>query len=124
MSQFYNFTEVEEMMIKIAYSNGRRMGEKIADDIKSGKLQIPENETIQLIVDKFFEYDFPAYQKVLAKIGSPQFGVAGNLAGAGGGVAIGGVSVLKCFKTKNIIARIFLWDRYNLWRHGCRCRLF
>lgn len=107
MSNFSNFTEIEEMMIRIAYSEGRRMGEKIAEDIKLGKLQIPDNEPIQIIVEKVFEYDFPVYQKVLAKFGSPQFGVAGNLACAGGGVAIGGVSVMKCFKTKNVVAKIF-----------------
>lgn len=85
------------MMIKIAYS----------EDIKSGKLQIPDNENIQIIADKFFEYDFPIYRKILAKFGSPQFGMTGNLMYTGGKVVIGWVSAIKYFKIKNIKQKFF-----------------
>lgn len=90
---YLNLTDVEKMMVGIAYSDSKKIGEDLAAALESGNLKIPENETIKIIVDKFFEYDFPAYQKVLAKFGSTQFGVSGKLACAGGGVAIGGILV-------------------------------
>lgn len=52
------------------------------------------------------KYDVIKYQKILAKFGSQQFAITSNLCLAGGGFAIGGVSLIKCVRTKNVVARI------------------
>lgn len=69
------------------------------------KLQLPSNETIQLIIDQFHEFEYLPYQKVLAKIGSPQFAVAGNFAFARGGIVISGPSRVKYCKTRSTFAQ-------------------
>lgn len=104
---FGNLTDIQQLMIRIAFQDGKKIGEQIAADVESGILQLPSNETIQIIVDKFHEFEYLPYQKVLAKIGSPKFAVVGNFAFAGGGMAISGTSILKYCKTKNTIARGF-----------------
>jgi len=68
-------------------------------------LQLPSTETIQIIVDKFHEFEYLPYSKVFAKIGSPQFAVVGNFGFASGGIVISGTSILKYCKTKNTFAR-------------------
>ena len=103
--EFDNLTDVQKLMIRIAFQDGKRIGEQIAADIESGILQMPDNGTIQLIIDQFHKFEYLPYQKVLAKIGSPEFAVVGNLAFAGGGMAITGTSVVKYCKARNTFAR-------------------
>jgi hypothetical protein len=102
---FGNLTDVQKRMVRITFQDGNEIGEQIAADVESGILLLPSNETIQLIIDKFYEFEYLPYQKILAKIGSPQFAVAGNFAFAGGGIVISGTSVVKYCKTRNTFAR-------------------
>lgn len=102
-----DLTDAQKIMVRIAFEDGQKIGKKIAAAIQSGELQVPENQTMVILIDQFIQYDFVKYQKILAKFGSPQFAIGGNLGCAGGGLAIGVVSVLKYFKTKNTMARVF-----------------
>lgn len=94
-------------MVASAYMDGQKLGEKIADAIKSGELIIPDNETMEIMIDKFISYDFIAYQKLIAKVISisPNIYVVGHFICAGGGIMISGASLLNFYKTKNPIAR-------------------
>lgn len=98
-------TDIQKLMIRIAFQDGKKIGEQIAADVESGILQLRSNETIQLIIDTFHEFEYLLYPKVLAKIGSPEFAVVGNFAFAGGGIAISGTSLVKYCKTTNTFAR-------------------
>lgn len=51
---FGNLTDVQKLMIRIAFQDSK----EIAADIESGILQLPSNETIQFIIDKFHEFEY------------------------------------------------------------------
>lgn len=102
----FNLTDVQKIMVGIAYSDGRKIGEQLAAALESGSLKIPDNQTIEIMIDKFVSYDFPAYQKLLAGVIGPKSYAIGNFLCAGGGVMIGGTSVLNFYRTKNPIARV------------------
>lgn len=100
-----NLTDTEKIMVGIAYSDGQKLGEKLAAAIKSGELIIPDNETMEILIDKFITYDFPASHKLLAKIFSPNNYMVGNFLCAGGGIYISGVSGVNFYKTQNVISK-------------------
>jgi hypothetical protein len=102
-----DLTDAQKIMVRIAFEDGQKIGKKIASAIQSGELQVPDNQTMAILIDQFIQHDFVKYQKILAKFGSPQFAIGGNLGCAGGGLAICGVSAIKFLKTKNTMARIF-----------------
>lgn len=102
----FNFTDVQKMMVGIAYSDGQKIGEQLAAALESGSLKIPDNQTIEIMIDKFVSYDFATSQRLLARVIGPKSYVIGNFLCAGGGVMIGGTSVLNFYQTKNPIARV------------------
>jgi len=101
----FNLTDAQKIMVGIAYSDGQKLGEKLSDAIKSGEFIIPDNQTMEIMLEEFINYDFVASQKLLAKIVSPNTYMVGNFLCAGGGVIIGGSSVINFYKTKNGLAR-------------------
>jgi hypothetical protein len=100
-----NFTDIEKMMVSTAYENGLKIGKKISRAIKSGELVVPDNETLEILINSFYTYEFPMYQRVLAKIGSPEFSTAGNIGLAAGGLYLAGMSTQNYFETKNPVAK-------------------
>ena len=102
-----NLTDVEKTMRDIILLYGQQVGKDIAERISSGELKVIKNVPLPLEIDRLEMDNLTQFQKILAQIGSPQFAVKGNLAFASGGIAISGVSTLKCWKTKNIVARFF-----------------
>jgi hypothetical protein len=101
-----NFTDLDKMMIFTAYKNGLKVGESISKAIESGGLIVPDNETLEVILNSFYTYEYPMYQKVLAKIGSPEFSTAGNIGLAAGGLCLAGISTQNYFETKNPVAKV------------------
>jgi hypothetical protein len=101
-----NFTDLDKMMIFTAYKNGLKVGENISKAIESGELVVPDNETLEVILNSFYTYEYPIYQKVLAKIGSPEFSTAGNIGLAAGGLCLAGISTQNYFETKNYVAKV------------------
>jgi hypothetical protein len=101
-----NFTDLDKMMIFTAYKNGLKVGENISKAIESGGLVVPDNEILEVIINSFYTYEYPMYQKVLAKIGSPEFSTAGNIGLAAGGLCLAGISTQNYFETKNPVAKI------------------
>jgi hypothetical protein len=101
-----NFTDLDKMMIFYAYKNGLKIGETISRAIESGKLVVPDNETLEVLINSFSTYEYPMYQRVLAKIGSPEFSTGGNICLAAGGLCLAGVSTQNYFETKNPVARL------------------
>lgn len=102
----FNLTNVKKKMIGMVYEDGYLLGKQIAARIQESTFEIPDNQTMEIMLDKFVSYDFVASQKLLAKIISPKSYVIANLLCAGGGVMIGGTSILNFCKTKNPIAKI------------------
>jgi hypothetical protein len=94
-------------MVGIAYKDGQRIGEIISAAIESGELEIPDNGTMEILIDKFFTYEFTRSQKLLLLLGSPEASTTGNLACAAGGFVIGGVSIKNFLQTKNRVAQFF-----------------
>jgi hypothetical protein len=103
-----NFTDLDKMMIFTAYKNGLKVGENISKAIESGELVVPDNETLEVIINSFYTYEYPMYQKVLAKIGSPEFSTAGNIGLAAGGLCLAGISTQNYFETKNPVAKFVM----------------
>jgi hypothetical protein len=101
-----NFTDIHKMMIVTAYKNGLKVGENISRAIESGELVVPDNETLEVLINSFYTYEYPMYQRVLAKIDSPKFSTAGNIDLAASGLCLAEVSTQNYFKTKNPIARV------------------
>jgi hypothetical protein len=101
-----NFTDLDKMMIFTAYKNGLKVGENISKAIESGELVVPDNETLEVILNSFYTYEYPMYQKVLAKIGSPEFSTAGNIGLTAGGLCLAGISTQNYFETKNPVAKV------------------
>jgi hypothetical protein len=101
-----NFTDIEEMMILIAYKTGLKIGQDISRAIESGELVVPDNETLEVLITSLYTYKYPMYQKILAKIGSPEFSTAGNIGLAAGGLCLAGISTQNYFETKNPVARV------------------
>ena len=64
-----NLTDIEEIIVGIAYQDGLKIGERITNKILSGRLVLPENATLTVVVDSFFKYDFPMSQMILARVG-------------------------------------------------------
>ena len=60
---------------------------------------------MEILIDKFIEYDFLASHKLLAKIISPDSYMVGNFLCAGGGVAISGSSFINFCTTRNGLAK-------------------
>jgi hypothetical protein len=100
-----NFTDLHKMMISTAYKNGLKVGDNILKAIESGELVVPDNETLEVIINSFYTYEFSMYQKVLARIGSPEFSNAGNIGLTVGGLCLTGVSTKNYFQTKNPVAK-------------------
>jgi hypothetical protein len=100
-----NLTDIEKIIVGIAYRDGLKIGEHITNEIRSGRLVIPNNTTLTVIADSFFKYNFPMSQLMLARIGSPKFMTPGNVGLAAGGLYIAGVSTQNYLQTKNTIAK-------------------
>jgi hypothetical protein len=103
----HNLTDIQKIMVGIAYKDGQRIGERISAAIESGELEIPDNGTLEILIDKFFTYELPRSQKLLLLLGSPEASTTGNLACAAGGLVIGGVSTQNFLQTKNRVAQFF-----------------
>jgi hypothetical protein len=101
-----NLTDIHKMMILTAYKNGLKIGEDISKLIESWELVVPDNETLEVIINSFYTYEYPMYLKVLAKIGSPEFSNAGNLGLAASGLCLTAISTQNYFGTKNPVAKI------------------
>jgi hypothetical protein len=52
----HNLTDIQKIMVGIAYKNGQRIGERILAAIESGELEVPDNGTLEILIDKFFTY--------------------------------------------------------------------
>ena len=102
-----NLTDIQKIMMGIAYKDGQKIGEKILAAIEAGEFEIPDNETMEIIIDKFINYEFKGSQKLLLLFGTPKATTTGNIACAAGGFIIGGVSTQNFFQTRNRVAKIF-----------------
>jgi hypothetical protein len=101
-----NFTDLEKMTILAAYKSGLKIGESISKAIESWELVVPDNEILEVVINSFYTYEYSMYQKVLAKIGSPEFSTAGNIGLAAGGFCLAGISTKNYFETKNPVAKV------------------
>jgi hypothetical protein len=100
----HSLTDTEKKMIAIAYEEGHRLGEKLAAAIQSGELEIPRIKGIEVLIDKFGDFDIPRHQKFIVKILAPESGII-NIGCGIGGWMICYKSGSKFFETKNPIAR-------------------
>ena len=69
-------------------------------------LEVKKDFILFFMIDKFVSYDFATSQRLLARVIGPKSYAIGNFLCAGGGVMIGGTSVLNFYRTKNSIARV------------------
>jgi len=100
-----NLTDIEEIIVGIAYQDGLKIGERRTNKILSGRLVLTENATLAVVVDSFFKYDFPMSQMILARIGSPKFITTGNVGLAAGGFYIAKVSTQNYLRTNNTLTK-------------------
>ena len=85
-----NLTDMEKLIVGITHWDGLKIVQNIINKIISGQLVIPNNATLVVAIDLFFEYDFLMSQVVLARVGSPKFMATRNV-----GLNTGGLYITK-----------------------------
>lgn len=108
-----NQSEIEELLIAGAFSDGVKIGNKVRQElmegILSGNIKMPSDQPLNVEVEitDLIKYQLPMKDKILAKIGSPYVMALGNTGLAVGGGAIVLRSGGNFLQTTNKTARIF-----------------
>lgn len=106
-----NQSEIENFILAGAYSDGVKIGKRVAEQINegimSGHISPNESLTVHIDINELFEYDFSLRDKILARIGSPLVMSSGNAGLAVGGGAIVLQSGKNFLKANNKVAKVF-----------------